>query len=784
MKKLLAPAAGNAWRCLILSLLGLVLGSFVLILHLDLELIPAVAAQLGSGLLLGGAWFMAFRFLMVDTWGRRLWWLVLLGSLGLVLAGGTTGMGFAIAFSVFMLELRRYKPWRRVSARRRALGFGLGLVAIVLLISTQRLWGVPGDSSLGTVGRNLGTWSLWSLIIFWVTSLLHLAVNMRLHFLRLRAKLAVSAFLIGVVPLLFMVALGAVVVYTTLGGARAARLDTTLESWRDMTAHGADLGGALFDTTFVWPDKALPARPGVVVRAAPPWVPEVSVGMKRLVLGAARVRRDSLGFRGPVAADSTDYFLIDGDIWLMRWQGLTADQPRVQAWQVGPGPLRKLSGILKAGLDVSATGSATREGGMTINTEDGELAAAGFGGFHLSYRDSLAAGGSKPAFWNRYLYFGGSLQDMLTLRKSKIGTTTLFIQLRVGWRDLTDEFVAGNANLNILVVVGLGIAVFLFLIVEIFAVFFGVRISEGIVAGVHALHRGTRAVAAGDLETVIEIPNEDEFGDLAASFNEMTLAVRHGREIALANERLTMELATAREIQVRLLPSDQPRVLDFEVAGASVPSREIGGDYYDFLAQGSDRIGIAIGDVSGKGMPAALLMANLQASLHGQVLHPGSVAGVVARVNNLLVRSTDPHMFATFFYGLLDASAATFTCTNAGHNPPLVLRADGTMEELTTGGLLLGMLGDQPYQQESVQLAPGEVIVLYTDGITEAVGPSAEEDDPEAMFGEEALRAVVLGNRHLPAAGIKDAILAAVTAHTMGVAQSDDITLVVIRRQG
>ncbi len=279
---------------------------------------------------------------------------------------------------------------------------------------------------------------------------------------------------------------------------------------------------------------------------------------------------------------------------------------------------------------------------------------------------------------------------------------------------------------------------------------------------VHTLHRGTKALTAGQLDTVIDIPNEDELGDLAQSFNEMTKAIRQGREDALANERLTRELETARGIQERLLPAGEPELAGFEVTGASIPSREIGGDYFDFLIQGEDNLGVAIGDVSGKGMPAALLMSNLQASLHGQVLHPSTVAEVVGRVNDLIVLSTDPHMFATFFYGLLDVRRATLTCTNAGHNPPLLLRADGSLDELTTGGLLLGMLGEQAYKQDTVQLAPGEVIVLYTDGITEAVGPSAEEDDPEAMFGEEALAEVVRRSAHLPAVGIKDAILDAV----------------------
>jgi sigma-B regulation protein RsbU (phosphoserine phosphatase) len=113
-----------------------------------------------------------------------------------------------------------------------------------------------------------------------------------------------------------------------------------------------------------------------------------------------------------------------------------------------------------------------------------------------------------------------------------------------------------------------------------------------------------------------------------------------------------------------------------------------------------------------------------------------------------------------------------------------VLRADGTLEELRAGGLLLGMLADQKYKQETVNLGPGDVVVLYTDGITEAVGPAADEDDFDAMFGEKALEEVVKRSRHLPATGIKEAILDAVSRHTEGVAQSDDITLVVIRRQG
>jgi sigma-B regulation protein RsbU (phosphoserine phosphatase) len=374
--------------------------------------------------------------------------------------------------------------------------------------------------------------------------------------------------------------------------------------------------------------------------------------------------------------------------------------------------------------------------------------------------------------------------EVINLRGDRVSDTTVFINLRVRWQDLRKEFLEGENNINVAVVVSLGVVATLFLILEIFAFMFGLRITEGFVKAVHKLDRGTKALAAGQLDTVIDIPNEDELGDLAHSFNEMTKSIRQGREDALANERLTRELETARGIQERLLPAGEPELAGFEVTGASIPSREIGGDYFDFLMQDDRHLGVAIGDVSGKGMPAALLMSNLQASLQGQVIHPSSVAEIVTRVNNLIVGSTDPHMFATFFYGLLDLTSGTFTSTNAGHNPPLVLRNDGSIELLKTGGLLLGMVRGVVYKQETITLEPGEIIVMYTDGITEAVGPSAEEDDPEAMFGEEPLIEVVRRSSHLPAVGIKEAILDAVSQHTQGVAQSDDITLVVVRRQG
>jgi sigma-B regulation protein RsbU (phosphoserine phosphatase) len=224
-----------------------------------------------------------------------------------------------------------------------------------------------------------------------------------------------------------------------------------------------------------------------------------------------------------------------------------------------------------------------------------------------------------------------------------------------------------------------------------------------------------------------------------------------------------------------------PQVPGFDITGTNIPSLQVGGDYFDFLELESGYLGIAIADVCGKGIPAALLMANLQAGLHGQAVEPSEVASVISRMNDLLVRSTDSHIFATFFYGILDRTQSTFTSTNAGHNPPLLFKADGEYKKLGPNGLIIGFLPNQEYKQHTSQIKPGDVLILYTDGITEATrAKSAEENDK--YFGEERLVEVVKTHLQNSAREIQSEILKAISDFTAGAPQNDDITLVVIKR--
>ena len=387
---------------------------------------------------------------------------------------------------------------------------------------------------------------------------------------------------------------------------------------------------------------------------------------------------------------------------------------------------------------------------------------------------------SRPAGGNWRI--GTTHLDLFELKDGKLAASSARLTVRTSPRLIWEEVYSRSDLFSRIIVAALIVLGSTLLTLEAFVLAFGIRISAGITSAVRALHRGARRIAAGDLDTPIEIPNEDELGDLAAAINEMAAGVKHGRIEASQREALERELEVAREIQERLLPHVMPAVPGFEISGTSLPSQQVGGDYFDFLDLEDGRLGIAIADVSGKGIPAALLMANLQAILRGQAEERGDVSAILARVNNYLVRSTDTHMFATFFYGVLDRAAGRFLSSNAGHNPPLLLRADGRLERLAAGGLILGFLANQAYVQETTDLAPGDVVVLFTDGITEASSPGAP-DRPDRFFGEERLIEVVRANAARTAGEIQTAILNAVAGHTAGAPQGDDITLVVCKRR-
>jgi len=250
---------------------------------------------------------------------------------------------------------------------------------------------------------------------------------------------------------------------------------------------------------------------------------------------------------------------------------------------------------------------------------------------------------------------------------------------------------------------------------------------------------------------------------------------------AAQRERINRELEIAREVQERLFPQQLPRVEGLDFAGGCRPALGVGGDYYDFLLLPDDRLGIAVGDVSGKGIAAALLMSGLQASVRGQALHPEqNLAAIITHVNKLLYDSSASSRYATLFYAQMDLKTRRLDYVNAGHNAPMLLRragADIEIRRLTVGGPVVGLLPRCPYQQASVDLLPGDLLVCYTDGISEAMNHADEE------WGEEKLAEAARECFTRPASESIQFLMQQADAFTAGAEQHDDMTLVILRVQ-
>lgn len=248
---------------------------------------------------------------------------------------------------------------------------------------------------------------------------------------------------------------------------------------------------------------------------------------------------------------------------------------------------------------------------------------------------------------------------------------------------------------------------------------------------------------------------------------------------AIEKQKMEDELKIAREIQKGLLPAVLPVIPGIELAATNISSKQVGGDYYDLLTIDDHRWVIAIGDVSGKGTPAALLMANLQATIRALVPLRLSLSELTSRVNDLMCQNTGGTKFVTFFWGIIDVQAMTLSYVNAGHNHPYLLRAGGQMERLEKGGMILGVLPTTtPYEEGSTPLRAGDVLVLFTDGVSEAM------DSHGADYGEDRLERLICANREKPPARMLDTVSEDIRRHAGRAAQSDDITMMVLRVSG
>ncbi len=380
------------------------------------------------------------------------------------------------------------------------------------------------------------------------------------------------------------------------------------------------------------------------------------------------------------------------------------------------------------------------------------------------------------------------------------GPAGISVQTRVS--KLYDRLFSALGEFAPAIEFGLLFAAIVFAMIELVALIIGTRLTRTVTGAVAQLYDGTQHVNRGDFRHRIPVRSNDQIATLANSFNSMTESLEQLIEEQKEKQRMENELVIAQEVQAQLFPRQISQLSSLEVHGFCRPARTVSGDYYDFLTQDSDRLILAVGDISGKGISAALLMATIHSAVRAYSLeraptpqHPatvGAAAGsrvvlasglsgaavspgaLLAMLNHQLYESTPAEKYATLFLAIYDGASRALTYSNGGHLPPIVMSQDETIRRLDTGGTVVGLFDEQVYPEGSVQLRPGDIFVAYSDGVTEP-----ENDFGE--FGEPRLIDLIREHRSLPLARISEIVTAAVDDWIGANEQPDDVTLVLAR---
>lgn len=647
---------------------------------------------------------------------------------------------------------------------------------------------------------------------------------------RLRRRLIVTYLLIGALPLLLIVSLlaliGWVVLMQSSAGLVERQLDSLLEQSR---ASALAISRDLTVLEAVRLEPAL-ARRRLQERAdaLAPIFPEVTLSVRRVgadgfsvaVKGAIRASgagppvngnaplpdwlSGQQSFDGLVFADADA-----GECKVYARHLIKLTRPAPIIFQLSYPICRSLCAHLSEATDLQITPGQVAT--SLVLTPAGALVEEAEGASPPSGEKRVPWLGALPIFKPITEWRSGrrSERDVLMVDASFLSPGQI-------WRR-AQQFKTGSAFGDVLFWAIAGLAVFFFFI-ALLAIGSAVLLTRSITSAIHRLYEGTRRVEAGDFEHEIRITGRDQLSALSGSFNQMTNSIRELLRVSAAKQRLDQEMKIAAQVQARLFPLSTPpsRRLDF-APGICIPARAVSGDYYDFLAVAPGRIGIVVADVCGKGVSAALMMANLQANLRGQVqayhdaynfklslaapaettelpapgghaaparaaelpAYPHPVRRIVERVNQQVAASMMDASFITFFYAEFDEPHATLRYTNAGHNPPLLYRAQPSraprIERLECGGTVLGLFGDAEYEDAELGLESGDVLAAFTDGLVEACNAHGEE------FGEARLMQVLAQHAHEAAAAIEGHILQAVRAWTGDAEQEDDLTLIIFK---
>jgi serine phosphatase RsbU (regulator of sigma subunit) len=302
-----------------------------------------------------------------------------------------------------------------------------------------------------------------------------------------------------------------------------------------------------------------------------------------------------------------------------------------------------------------------------------------------------------------------------------------------------------------------------------------VPISRRMTEHVSSLSDGVRQLAGGDFRARVPVRSKDEFGTLAASFNKMAEDLEHNQALVVEQERLRRELELSRQIQTEMLPRAPLRLGTAEIKGLSIPAREVGGDFFNYFALSDGRLALLVGDVSGKGVSAALLMANVQATLRARLPLETDLARLADGLDREIDENTPKSVYVTLFLGILDIERPMLRYVNAGHNPQFILRHCGGIEALSSTGMPVALYAGQGYQEAAVQIAAGDLLFFYTDGLVETENESGD------MFGAERLQTLLAGEHEQRIDTVLERVDASVRSFRGKAEQFDDATMMALR---
>lgn len=624
--------------------------------------------------------------------------------------------------------------------------------------------------------------TLWLSRILLVLGLVYLVIRLlgvRTHWLwSVRNQLISVYFFVSILPILLQAVMTALALYLLYWHFGAYLVYADLERRIDQVATTADT----LTTAYALEAASTGARAPVGTPSEPP--PHTAIFL-------AAVQESLPGLKITVGAGG-ELLARAPDRRHFRFAGLVADHDVVELRAVIE---RRINGQQ---LIVSAEVPVTPEFLATLEPQFGpiELIAtrptghAGQPGVNFPSRGLVLApvrnvqsagqvlGPRKH--WFDYSVTGFSRLDAVNLADASNTAADVPVILRYTARasQLNSRLVALVGEWSGIAVTALLVVGAMFVLIELAALAGSISLTRSITRAVNDLYRGTRYVESGDFGHRIEIRRRDQLGALGESFNSMTASVSTLISEQRQRQRLEHELAIAREVQAQLFPKEKPSVQGVEIDAVCRPARVVSGDYYDFLPLGPGRLGIALADISGKGISAALIMASLQAALRSQAMFdgrgPGNTGQIVGRLNHHLFSSTAPDRFATFFYGVYDAQTHRLEYTNAGHPAPLCISGK-QVRRLSAGGTVLGLFDDRQYESQTVEIAPGSLLIAYSDGLTEAEKPDGEE------FGEQRVLDAALRMGEAPASAVLKNLLEVVNQWTGPAEQSDDITVIVAR---